>query len=109
MPGPIKRPHTNLAITTTIGQSYRLNRDERLFPQGTGLSDRLSDIVGRTRVQFGRFIDFTQRFRIDKDNLAVRRNEVDLTVGSRSTYVSAGYLRLDRNIAPALEDLRDRG
>jgi LPS-assembly protein len=98
----------NLAISTTIGQSYRLNRDERLFPQGTGLSDRISDIVGRTRVQFGRLIDFTQRFRIDKDNLAIRRNELDLTVGTTETYARIGYLRLDRDIDPSVEDLRDK-
>ncbi len=98
----------NLAVTTTIGQSYRLNRDERLFPQGTGLSDRLSDIVGRTRFQLGRFIDLTQRFRLDKDNLAIRRSELDLTVGTTDTYARVGYLRLNRNIDPEVEDLRDK-
>ncbi|HVJ02350.1 MAG TPA: LPS-assembly protein LptD, partial [Sphingomonas sp.] len=35
-------------------------------------------------------------------------NEIDATVGSRSTYVQLGYLRLNRNIGPALEDLQDR-
>ena len=37
-----------------------------------------SDIVGRTRIRYGRFIDLTHRFRLDKDNFAVRRNEIDL-------------------------------
>ena len=97
-----------LSITTTIGQSYRLNRDERIFPEGTGLSDRLSDIVGRTRVQFGRFLDVTQRYRIDKDNFAIRRSETDLTVGTTETYARVGYLRLNRNIDPSVEDLRDK-
>ncbi|MEO0440069.1 MAG: LPS-assembly protein LptD, partial [Pseudomonadota bacterium] len=46
--------------------------------------------------------------RLDKDNFAVRRNEIDLTVGSKSTYVQAGYLRLNRDIGAQLEDLRDR-
>ena len=95
------------SITTTLGQSYRLAR-RTIFPEGTGLTDRLSDIVGRTRVRYGRFIDLTHRFRIDKDNLAIRRNEVDLTVGSEQTYAQIGYLRLDRNIDPTIEDLRDK-
>ena len=97
----------NLSITTTIGQSYRISR-RTIFPEGTGLTDRLSDIVGRTRVRYGNWIDLTHRFRIDKDNLGVRRNEVDLTVGSQQTYVQLGYLRLDRNIDPSIEDLRDK-
>ena len=71
----------NLSITTTIGQSYRLVERGGIFPDGTGLDRPLSDIVGRTRVRYGRFIDLTHRFRVDKDNLAVRRNELDLTVG----------------------------
>jgi LPS-assembly protein len=98
----------NLSISTTVGQSYRLDRRPGIFPEGTGLTDRLSDIVGRTRIRYGRFIDVTHRFRLDKDNLAFRRNEVDLTVGSDQTYAQIGYLRLNRNIDPTIEDLRDR-
>jgi LPS-assembly protein len=78
-----------------------------LFPDGTGLSDRLSDIVGRTEIRFHDFVSFTHRYRLDKDNLAVRRNEIDATIGSRATYAELGYIRLNRNIDPTLEDLRD--
>ena len=53
-------------------------------------------------------MSITHRYRLDKDGLAVRRNEVDATIGSRSTYVMAGYLRLNRNIFPEIEDLQDR-
>jgi LPS-assembly protein len=97
----------NLSIESTIGQSYRLVDRPGIFPQGTGLTDRLSDIVGRTRIRYGRFIDFTERFRVDKDNFAVRRNEIDLTVGTTQTYAQIGYLRLNRNVDPTIEDLRD--
>jgi LPS-assembly protein len=102
----LERP--NVAIDTVIGQSYRLTRNPGIFPDGTGLTDRFSDIVGRTRVQFGRFIDLTHRFRVDKDNFSPRRNEIDLTIGGAETYAQIGYLRLNRNINPALEDLRDK-
>ncbi|HEY6047431.1 MAG TPA: LPS assembly protein LptD [Sphingomicrobium sp.] len=97
----------NLAIDSTIGQSYRLVDRPGIFPQGTGLTDRMSDIVGRVRVRYGRFIDFTERFRVDKSNFAVRRNEIDLTLGTQQTYAQVGYLRLNRNIDPTIEDLRD--
>ena len=98
----------NVAIDTVIGQSFRITRNPGIFPDGTGLTDKFSDIVGRTRVRFGRFVDVTHRFRIDKDSLAPRRNEIDLTVGSAETYAQIGYLRLNRNISATVEDLRDK-
>ena len=98
----------NLSIMATIGQSYRITRRPGIFPEGTGLTDRLSDVVGRTRVRFGRLIDITHRYRIDKDDYAFRRNELDLTIGSEQTYAQIGYLRLNRDIDPAIEDLRDK-
>ena len=96
------------ALRTVIGQSYRLTDKPDIFPVGTGLSGRYSDIVGRTTLQYGRFIELTHRFRLDKDNLHIRRNEADITLGSQRTYVTASYLRLNRNVDTAIEDLRDR-
>ena len=98
----------NLSIMSTVGQSYRISKKGEIFPEGTGLSGRVSDIVGRTRVRYGRFIDLTHRYRVDKDNLSVRRNEVDLTVGTEQTYAQIGYLRLNRGIDESVEDLRDK-
>ncbi|MEO6152781.1 MAG: LPS assembly protein LptD [Croceibacterium sp.] len=95
-------------IKTTIGQSYRLSDEPALFPQGTGLTEQFSDVVGRTEVRFHDFIKFTHRFRLDKDNLAVRRNEVDAAVGTDRTYLELGYLRLNRDIDLSSEDLQDR-
>jgi LPS-assembly protein len=97
-----------ISVTANIGQSYRLNNRASILPQGTGLSDRFSDIVGRTTVQVGRLVTFVHRFRLDKNSLAPRRNEIDATVGGRRTYATIGYLRLNRNIDPSIEDLRDR-
>ena len=98
----------NLSITSTIGQSYRIVERGGIFPEGTGLADRASDFVGRTRIRYGRFIDLTHRYRVDKDTLAVRRNELDLTVGGEETYAQIGYLRLNRDIDETIEDLRDK-
>ncbi len=98
----------NWRIDTTVGQSIRLDNRASILPDGTGLSERVSDFVGRTEVRFKDFVRFTHRFRLDKDNLAVRRNEVDATIGSSRTYAEVGYLRLNRDISPLIEDLRDR-
>ncbi|WP_233503576.1 LPS-assembly protein LptD [Sphingomonas psychrotolerans] len=96
------------SVDANVGQSYRLSSRPTIFPEGTGLTGRVSDIVGRTVVRFRDFVSFTHRYRLDKDGLAFRRNEIDATVGSRSTYLQLGYLRLNRNIGPSLEDLQDR-
>ncbi|WP_156318243.1 LPS-assembly protein LptD [Porphyrobacter sp. AAP60] len=95
-------------VKSTIGQSFRIEapRDD-IFPEGTGLSERVSDFVGRTEIRFRNLVSLTHRFRLDKDNFTVRRNEIDAAIGSRRTYLEVGYLRLDRNIA-TVEDLRDR-
>ncbi|MBH5323138.1 LPS-assembly protein LptD [Erythrobacter sp. JGD-13] len=95
-------------IETTLGQSYRLTDEPTLFPDGTGLNEQWSDFVGRTQVRYNDFVKFTHRFRLDKDNFAVRRNEIDATVGSDATYIEVGYLRLDRDIDLSFEDLQDR-
>nr|WP_257575563.1 LPS assembly protein LptD [Sphingomonas sanguinis] len=93
---------------TLVGQSFRLNDRPTILYPGTGLSDRWSDIVGRTELRFRDFVSLTHRFRLDKDSFAVRRNEIDATVGSRTTYAQIGYLRLKRNIFTSIEDLQDR-
>ncbi len=97
-----------IGITANVGQSFRLNSRPSIFPDGTGLDSRASDIVGRATIKYRRLLSFTQRFRLDKDNLAIRRSEIDATIGTDRTYATVGYLRLNRNIGPQLEDLRDR-
>jgi LPS-assembly protein len=92
---------------TTIGQSYRLSEKESIFPNGTGLSERFSDYVGRTTLRYGRNLSLVHRFRLDKDSFAIRRNELDAVIGGRQTYVTIGYLRLNRDIDNRFEDLRD--
>ena len=88
-----------------VGQSYRLSSAPDLFPAGTGLTTPLSDIVARVSIQYGRFLSLTDRFRLDKGNLAIRRQEADLTLGTNRNYVQLAYTRLHRNIG--IEDLPD--
>ena len=97
----------NLSILGNIGQSFRLNRRPGIFPEGTGLTDRFSDYVGRVQVSYGDFLRLTERFRLDKSTLKFHRSELNLTIGSRETYAQIGYLLLDRDIDPSVEDLRD--
>ncbi|MFN7173907.1 MAG: LPS-assembly protein LptD, partial [Thermaurantiacus tibetensis] len=95
-----------IALSADIGQSYRFTDHPGLFPEGSGLEDRLSDIVGRVTLRAGRFGSLTQRVRLDKDDLTVRRSELDLSFGTDSTFATVGYLRFNRD--SALEDLVDQ-
>ncbi len=94
-------------VKTSIGQSFRLTNEPTLLPDGTGLSTKSSDFVGRTEIQYRNFVKLTHRFRIDKDNFTFRRNEIDAAIGNQRTYVELGYSLLNRNISSTIEDLKD--
>lgn len=99
---------SNFSLQANVGQSYRLSSKIQLYPDGTGLTNQTSDVVGRTTLKYKRIVSLTHRYRLDKDNLAIRRNELDATIGTEGTYATVGYLRLKRNVDSAIEDLRDR-
>ena len=94
-------------VLANIGQSARLTSNANPFPQGTGLYDSLSDVVGRVEVRYRDFVKLTERFRIDKSNGAFRRNEFDATIGSDQNYVEVGYARINQGLAAVLNDLQD--
>ena len=94
-------------VAADLAQSVRLETDNQSgIPAGTGFDERLSDFVGRASIRYGRFVGLTYRFRLDQDDLAVRRNDIDLTIGDNRTYIQAAYTRLNRD--SSIEDLRDR-
>lgn len=77
-----------------VGQSYRLHQDS-VFEEGSGVEDRLSDIVGRVEIKPTYALDLRYRFRIDKDNLTPRRNELDLKIGPPALNLNLGYVFID--------------
>ncbi|KPH59310.1 LPS-assembly protein LptD [Novosphingobium aerophilum] len=95
-------------IKSTIGQSVRLSNKPSILPDGTGLTSKTSDIVGRTELRYRNFFNIIHRFRVDKDTLAVRRNEFDIALGNNQTYLELGYTKLNRDISMDIEDLKDR-
>lgn len=95
-------------IKTTVGQSVRLSNRATVLPDGTGLANKTSDIVGRTEIRYRDFINFVHRYRVDKDSLAVRRNEFDAVIGNTRSYIEVGYTKLNRDISADIEDLQDR-
>ena len=77
-----------------IGQSYRLHEDS-VFEDGSGVENKLSDIVGRVEVKPTYALDLRYRFRIDKDDLTARRSELDLRVGPPALNLDLGYVFID--------------
>jgi LPS-assembly protein len=74
-----------------IGQSYRAEPNPFL-PPGSGAEDRLSDIVGRVSLSPTNYLDFIYRFRLDKDTLENRLQEVEASGGPAGFRVNATYL-----------------
>lgn len=95
-------------IKSTVGQSVRLSNRATVLPDGTGLANKTSDIVSRTEIRYRDFINFIHRMRVDKDSLAVRRNEFDAVIGNTRSYLELGYTKLNRDISADIEDLQDR-
>ena len=81
--------------TALFGQSARA-RDDRLFDQGSGLEHRLSDYVGHIFVQPSPLIDLSLRFRLDRQDFAAKRNEIDLVAGPDWLRGRIGFADLDR-------------
>lgn len=78
------------AIEAFLGQSYRLHTNSA-FPDGSGLEDRSSDIVGRLRVSPGSYLDLLYRFRADPDDWEMKRRELKVNAGPRWLRASANY------------------
>lgn len=81
--------------TAFIGQSYRFREDDT-FAVGSGLDEQLSDFVGRLQINPNAPLSLLYRFRLDKDNLEARRNEVQFTVGPRALNLNVGYIFVDQ-------------
>lgn len=90
-----------------IGQSFRFSKDND-FGTDTGLDDHFSDIVGRVKVSPTRFVNALYRFRLDKDDLAPRRNELEATLGVPKFRLNINYLSIDQQNSNDLLDPEDK-
>jgi len=79
-----------------LGQSFRLAGGKG-FGSGSGLNKTLSDLVGRVRINPGKYLNLVYRFRIDARNFQPQRNEVTLFAGVPALNTSVSYLMFDSN------------
>ena len=85
-----------MAFDGIVGQSFRTERDN-VFPIGSGLEGRVSDVVARANFAPTEWLDVTYRTRIDHKNLRPRLAEATTSIGGPKLRVSAGYIYSDRN------------
>lgn len=77
-----------------IGQSYRFDDDD-IFPQGSGLEDNSSDIVGQINLGLSRYLRADYRFQLDNRHLTMRRHELLANGGNDRFGLNVGYIYFD--------------
>jgi LPS-assembly protein len=78
-----------------VGQSFRLNENSA-FGGGTGLEDRLSDVVGRISIAPNQRFNYTFRYRVDVDGPKLDRHEHQISYSTETYSLSADYISLPR-------------
>jgi LPS-assembly protein len=85
-----------------LGQIYRSSKDRYLTPE-TGMSDNLSDYVGRVSLDNGKYLSTNYRFRVNKRDFKFERNEVganftigDVNIGSNYSFINGKDGNIDR-------------
>ena len=94
-------------VAGLVGQSVR-SESESLFPNGSGLEDVVSDIVGRIDLRPAELLDIGYRFRVDKSSLDFRRSDLSLAFGPPRLRFDIQYLRLTEEQEEATADDLDR-
>ncbi len=77
-----------------IGQSFRARSDDTFVP-GTGISDRLSDVVARLTIAPSENLSFTNRLRISPNSKSdIQRQEVSMIAGPQALRLALTYAEL---------------
>lgn len=74
-----------------MGQSYRAE-DNPFLPLGSGVEQRLSDVVGRVVLQPSSYLDLIYRFRLDKSSLGNRSQELGVSAGPPNLRLNGNFL-----------------
>lgn len=76
------------------GQTFRTNEDH-VFPDGSGIREGFSDLVGRVRYDYGSAFATFYRFRVDPDGLNVVSHDLTAMGGSDALRLGVSYLKQD--------------
>ena len=84
-------------VTAFLGQSYRLSEPD-VFPEGSGVEGKLSDIVGQVQLAPVDDLDIMFRTRIDRDDFVAKRNELEVVAGPPMLNLNLSYTFVDSQI-----------
>jgi len=85
--------HTSGSYATAFfGQSYNVRPNEQ-FTEGSGLGGNLSDYVARMEVSPHPWFDVITRFRLNKDDFGISRNETIAVIGPPILQFQGSYVR----------------
>lgn len=79
-----------------IAQTYQLS-DDSSFMRAIDNDGHLSDYVGRVYATPNKYLDLNYRFRLDKDDLEFKYNELGAQVGSNILSVYTSYIDMQPN------------
>ena len=91
-----------------VGQSYRFDEDSSLFPEGSGLEDNASDLVGQMDMFLSRYFDMNYRLRVDEDNMAAKMHEVRASGGNDRFDLSTRYVFADAVGGTGFDESREQ-
>ena len=91
----VKSQEKNLNSDFFIGQSFRFRKNHN-FGSTSGLNDQLSDLIGRIGFGFGKNLNLSYRFLINKDSLfTTRRDQFTVSTKIYNTDVAINYIYLE--------------
>ena len=83
-------PRQGGSISGQVAQGWRQHTDSTFGP-GSGFTDTFSDFLGRVDVSPTGMVHLTDRVRLDKTSLQMRRNEAGVAVGPPALVLGANY------------------
>ena len=85
----------NLSSNFFIGQSLRFRKNHN-FGSKSGLDDQLSDLIGKIGFGFGKNLDISYRFLMNKDSLfSTRRDQFTVSTKIYNNDISLNYIYLE--------------
>ena len=81
-----------------IGGSYSTQNNDD-FPVGSGVEQKLSDVVGRVRLDPADYLSMLYRFRIGTDHFKAKRSEVASRIGPEALNFNVNYVFFDETSA----------
>jgi LPS-assembly protein len=83
--------HEGSSLDLFVGQSYHFDNNTN-FPEGSGLSEKDSDVVGQIAGVYDDRYGLTYRFQLSNEDLSSQRHEFDAFVDGKRLYLTSRYL-----------------